>query len=586
MNFNRIKKILVFLFFSIFFLSISNSYAVSETGWSAVFSDILVTIFDLIASIWYVLPIIAWKLLTNDLLYWISMHLDALLWHIWNFSRSLANFLIGFMFVYFIFKFISFEKDASLIKTNLPKIAFWAIIINASWFIIAVLIDVSTVLIAWFWALPLSVSNLNSKTKVAIPKHITFDTRKCDTKNEPWCFNWSYIITSTWDNNMSLDNLQSYEASISWPLFFIWTNILGITTSKQKLLDQAYDNNKKEFRHDWTAIKAIIQIIIILLFTVPLIVLIIVNIVRIFRVWIYIWFSPLIFLDQIFWWKVAASKEKAFWFRNMIWLIFQPALVVLAFSISFIFITALYSSLTRNWKTFKDAKVAGDYTKNVKKIFLMDDSENWIANIKWFWEAQDSSSKTEFIWWFFSYLIVSIIVIILLWTLIKLSFKASEVTSSISDSAFTFTEGLIKTANFIPTPMGMQSIWSIQKLWENVSRLPTSIASKQASSLTQMFWTVTDVEDSKVNSIITKLWITGKKWEWFKEAMNELSKFRNKNVVSSKANAKKLIDEIWKNIIKHLHPNLSVVTEFKSAQTYEKKLEVLLKNQNDIASNL
>ena len=138
MDLKKIKKILTFSSILIFFLFLNISYASNQGQGTSVFWNLLVSIFDLISSIWYVLPIIAWKLLTNDLLYWVSIHLDTLLWNIWNFSRSMANFLIWFLFIYFIFKFITSEKDVSLIKTNLPKIAFWAIIINASWFIIAV----------------------------------------------------------------------------------------------------------------------------------------------------------------------------------------------------------------------------------------------------------------------------------------------------------------------------------------------------------------------------------------------------------------------------------------------------------------
>ena len=576
MDLKKIKKILTFSSILIFFLFLNISYASNQDQGTSVFWNLLVSIFDLISSIWYVLPIIAWKLLTNDLLYWVSIHLDTLLWNIWNFSRSIANFLIWFLFIYFIFKFITSEKDVSLIKTNLPKIAFWSIIINASWFIIAVLIDISTVLIAWFGSLPLEFSSLNETTKIAVPTNITFDSTKCSTKNNG-CFNWNYSIVATWDNKLTLDKLQSYETYISWPLFFMWANILGIPTAKEKLLNQAYDVNNGEFKHNWAAITAIIQIIIILLFTIPIIVLIVVNVVRVFWIWIYIWFSPLIFLDQIFWWKVA-SKEKAFWFKNMIWLIFQPALVVLAFSISVIFITTLYSTLVK-------AKV--DYTDNVKKVFLLDKSANWIVDIQWFWKIQDASSKTEFIWWFFSYLIVSIFIIILLWTLIMLSFKATEVTSSISNSMFDFSTDLMKTVNFIPTPYGAQSIWSMEKLWSNIQALPTDLTSKQAQKLSEKFWTVADISKNKADDTINNINSSDKKSkkEWFENAIKKLEVFKDKWVIDSRENAKQLIDAIEKNIIPEIH-NLTIKDAFKNAKTYEEKLNILLKNQETIKEYL
>ena len=579
MNLKKIKKILTFSSILIFFLFLNVSYANSQGQGTAVFWNLLVSIFDLISSIWYVLPIIAWKLLTNDLLYWVSLHLDTLLWNIWNFSRSIANFLIWFLFIYFIFKFITSEKDVSLIKTNLPKIAFWSIIINASWFIIAVLIDISTVLIAWFGSLSLNFSSLNKTTKIAVPTNITFDSTKCSTKNNA-CFNWSYSIVATWDNKLTLDKLQSYETYISWPLFFMWSNILGINISKENLLNKAYDVNSREFKHNWTAITAIIQIIIILLFTIPIIVLIVVNVVRVFWIWIYIWFSPLIFLDQIFWWKVA-SKEKAFWFKNMIWLIFQPALVVLAFSISSIFITVLYSTLVKAkvWKT--------DYTNNVKKVFLLDKSANWIVDIEWFWKIQDASSKTEFIWWFFSYLIVSILIIILLWTLIRLSFKATEVTSSISKSMFDFSTELMKTAKFIPTPYAAQSIWSMKYLWQNVNRLPSNLFGKQADKLAEKFKITPDIMKTKADNIINNINSSNSKSkrEWFKIAMEKLEVFKDK-WIDTKKNAKELINAIEKSIIPTIIHKTSIEEKLNKAQTYEDKLNILLKNQTTIENDL
>jgi len=578
MYFNKITKYVILSMFLTFFLFYNFSYATeNQTEWTATFTYVLVSLFDLISSIWYILPIIAWKLLTNDLLYWNSLHLDVLLWNIWNFSRSLANFLIGFLFIYFIFKFIVASKDASLIKTNLPKIAFWAIVINASWFIIGILIDISTILIAWFGSLPLAFSDLGSGTKVAIPKNITFDSTKCHMKNNG-CFNWSFSIIATWDNDINLNQLQSYETYISWPLFFMWANILGINTSKEHILNNAYDVNSLQFKHNWAAIKAIIQIILILFFTIPIIVLIVVNVIRVFWVWIYIWFSPLIFLDQIFWWKIA-NQQKAFSFKNMIWLILQPAIVILVFSISVIFIYSIYWSLVDK-KVFNTQENSKKYEENVKKVFLLDNSTNSIVYLTWFWQIQDTSNKTEYIWWFFSYLIVSIIVIIFLWTLIKMSFKATEITSSISGYMFQFSENLMKTIDFIPTPLGVQSIWSFTKLWNRVSSLHTNISSKQSEKLANIFWTIPDIGSVKVKQISENLWSNQSKLklEWFNQALQELQTFKNKQIVNNRENAKKIIDVI----ISKLPDNFSIKDELNKEKDYEEKLNIILWKQNEI----
>jgi len=42
----------------------------------------------------------------------------------------------------------------------------------------------------------------------------------------------------------------------------------------------------------------------------------------------------------------------------------------------------------------------------------------------------------------------------LLWAMIRLSFKSSEITASISDSVYKFSEESLKTVPIIPTPYG------------------------------------------------------------------------------------------------------------------------------------
>jgi len=105
----------------------------------------------------YPMMFLAGKLVDNSLVYWEMFKFDIVLWNLWNMIRNLANYWLGFIFIYYIFWYI-ITKD----KNKNPK---WIIIrsliagvwIQASWFLMAVLIDISTIMIYWIWGLPLSI---------------------------------------------------------------------------------------------------------------------------------------------------------------------------------------------------------------------------------------------------------------------------------------------------------------------------------------------------------------------------------------------------------------------------------------------
>jgi len=573
---NKKNAKLLAVFFSILiFVWISFAYSQNWSAgeWSSSFWDLFMSLADLIWSIWFIFPIIAGKLLTNDFVYWAIFNLDATLWNIWNFSRTLANFIIWFTFIYLILKYLlNFtDKDASILKTWLPKIVISSVLVNMSWFILWVLIDISTILIAAFGSLPANAWVM--EPPLVFPKNIEVTVQKCDPKISPSCIKGSQNVNVKDKNPLTLADLQTYETTISWPLFFIWASILEIWTSKDKLLNQAYDAQAKKFKHDWQAIKAIIKIIIFLLFLIPIIILIVVNIVRIFWIWMYAAFSPLLFLYWIFGKNKLAGANKAFAFKNVIWLIFSPALVVGAFSVSVILILWVADAL--NPTEWTDT-----YEESVKKTFLLDNSDWSVLEID-FWQAQDTwRTWSKYIWWFIGYLIVSLLVIFLSWSLIKLSFKASEVTRWISDKMFKFSEDLFKTIP-MPTPMWPVSLWALKGVWQKIQAIPSNMLSNQTQRLDKIFNKESDVTDSKLNDIERKLSYSNDFNTSLNELFNEISRFKWKTELENSTNAKKLIDKlvtaIWHN------PWLTgIKSTLSTASTYQDKLNIILRNQDTI----
>jgi len=558
------------LFFLFPFISTANT----DTVWSWI-SDLLVSFVDLIWTIWFIFPIIAGKLLTNDFVYWTIFNMDTMLWHIWNFSRTLANFVIWFLFIYLILKHILqfSDKDASLLKSWLPKIVISSILINMSWFILWVLIDISTILIASFWSMP---GNLvwEDTTKLVFPKNIEISVQKCNAKDNVACLKWVHNIDINKKNSVSLKDLQKYETNISWPLLFMWASILEVTNINSSLFNEAYDNQAKKFKSDGAAMKAMVKIFIFIMFIIPIIILIVVNVLRVFWLWIYISFSPLLFLDWI-WWK-NKLQNKNFAFKNVIWLIFSPAIVVLGFSLSTILVLWVADALnTTEWNN--------KYENEVKSTFLMDDWGNWIVEVS-YWTQQDTWSMSKYIWWFFWYLITSILLIIVVWIMLKLSFKATEVTSWVSEKLFNFSEDLFKSVP-IPTPLWWISVWWAKMLWQNIMATPDNLTSKQTEHLVNYFWKIDDLKTSTLNSILSWFHNSLSLVNSLDDAFSELEKYKARREAETSKNIQTLVDTMEKAMNKNIKLK-KYWTDFSRASTYREKIGIILKNMNDIKHHI
>ena len=110
----------------------------------------------------YPLLVVAWKLVDNSLVYWEIFNFDVVLWNLWNIVKNLANFTLWFMFVYYIFRYL-ITKDKKMNPKDLiiKSLIAW-IWIQASWFIMAALIDISTIVTYSVWWLPISILKENT----------------------------------------------------------------------------------------------------------------------------------------------------------------------------------------------------------------------------------------------------------------------------------------------------------------------------------------------------------------------------------------------------------------------------------------
>ena len=118
------------------------------------------SIVAILSWIWIFFAKLAGTFLTNKWIYGEILWIDALLWKYWNVMKNIANFWLWFYFVYVIFKWLinQWKED---ITQKLKDILVWLLIawvwIQASWFLLAVLIDVSNILTYSVWWLPIHI---------------------------------------------------------------------------------------------------------------------------------------------------------------------------------------------------------------------------------------------------------------------------------------------------------------------------------------------------------------------------------------------------------------------------------------------
>lgn len=121
--------------------------------------------YNIIMNVVYILLrpglILAGMSLDNNMVYGTFFKLDAPLWVIWNIIKNFANFALWFMVLVEIIKLIFKFDDSATAASNITKVISKCIIagigIQASWFLLAATVDLSTVATYGIGWLPLSV---------------------------------------------------------------------------------------------------------------------------------------------------------------------------------------------------------------------------------------------------------------------------------------------------------------------------------------------------------------------------------------------------------------------------------------------
>ena len=136
----------------------SDTFQEKAINWYEKLSFIQKTIYVVL----YPLLVVAWKLADNSFVYWEVFGFDAVLWQLWNIVKNFANFGLWFLLVYKIFEFLLKWQKPWEMKKLLISWLIACVWIQASWFFMYVLVDVSTILAYWVWWLPISILKENT----------------------------------------------------------------------------------------------------------------------------------------------------------------------------------------------------------------------------------------------------------------------------------------------------------------------------------------------------------------------------------------------------------------------------------------
>ena len=152
--------IIIALFFWFSFAEGTEEGGDEEESWEDQqgFLDILNTLLTVTYILLWPLLAVAGTSVSNEFVYGSVFFMDNNLWEFWNIMKNFANYIIWFVFLLSIlFYMVNYKQESYSPKKIFPKILIATVWVQASWFILALLIDLSTILTYTLWMLPLEV---------------------------------------------------------------------------------------------------------------------------------------------------------------------------------------------------------------------------------------------------------------------------------------------------------------------------------------------------------------------------------------------------------------------------------------------
>lgn len=528
--------------------------------------------FSMLQRLWIPMANFAWEFLTNNWVYGEAIGLDALLRQYRNVIKNIANFCLWGYFVYTIFKALIKKDD---ISKKIKDILLWLMVagvwIQASWFLTAAVLDVSTITLAVAWSLPSQMVStkpeLEGKMKVVLSWFLNkeqtmvvswyvYNLLPTDAKaNETLSVN-QYALAKPIPVEQFLDSLMPNQHSVSGPLIFMWQAILDTTMTVPT--DNSSTNWLKK-----TILNTILVSWTTVVYSIEMIVLCVMAIFRVIYLWMFIILSPL----AILLWCLQKSGEK---FDEKKWLwsflkniqiktfllnAFKPTIIVLWMWIAVMFTTLMA------WVINTDATI--DFDNNwVKFSSVADITSNAVAEKSYTTTMESGYLKFTLAHaakWFMEVLL-SILTVVLVYCIIRFAVNMWKWDDFVSKK----TKNLQKTAQDLITSTPFIPVTWYDKQWvpttkymsaKSAFNLPNEAISRRQGKIDEK-------NRSQQSEVIDSL---------FKNE-NFLSEWQKNQIISAKAG------KTWMNALEAQRTAIRKIRDDKNNKTWK---SMTLNKQND-----
>ena len=491
-------------------------------------------VWRLTSWVWIILWSIDGVLMSNSMVYWEFMWFDIYLWKIWQISRNFANFAIWIIFLYSILRYIFDFSNQVKVKETLKQILFASVLVQASWFLVMAIVDLSTIALATVTSFPSQVIASSTKVETYLHQQIqankilkedcivinAFSDSYLDWSSEHWyenCELWWEAASQIDKQNMLIDNLVPNANNLKWPFLMLWFTALNT----QDIVWGIDGENCADL-----ITKIIISMLfdawITILYSFALLVLAIILVFRLFYLRIFIALSPIIVLFSVVK-DLWLSNNKELWIKKTLKLIFQPVIFWFFMSLMFLFVVVTQWYFNSKWWNFSWWWVT--LTSSSQPPYT---SELSLGDSVKLFVKQWTKRLTDIALTLFS--------LYFMWYLVKLALLQWKTWISSVDN---FVKGVTDTvwntlgnAGVIPTPK-----WAI---WFNqLKRVPdtwvsqyttdlTANTTKAKKKLSAIFWLNNSIDDLNDNQKIdlNSLANPGKNW---KDLLDTLDVIRSEN---------------------------------------------------------
>ena len=456
---NQIKKKLntksllkiIWVFFISWFLISNSVFAQSQTtaqDWLEFFNVNLNTILSLLSWLWIFLAGIAGKLMSNERVYGSVIHLDIYLWKLRNIMKNFANFTLVALVLVEVVK-IAIGQSKEGVSKIFTKTLIAAVLIQASWFVMWAVIDISNITVSAVWSFPRVFMQDNKEFWAGLDVFANnFQQMNYEISNE-WVVRQVDPGDATkieWDKDGLIDAILPNTNSVSWPLIFMWASVFRFNE---------YTDISKLDNINWKKItlSMSLKLLVILFYTIALMFLVVANIIRIWFLWIFIVLAPIIVIYLTFLKKWSKWLSQYFDVWSVLSAVFKPTLFVWYLSLMLIVLVLVKEYFAIN----PNAEIWWVNISTTENSSMMN-TEMWTVEIKWN-ILKDTLSQWQSM---FSDLFVFLLWIFLMWQLVKLAISDEWPIGKTMNSIWLnsdLVEWAMKTMPILPWWFG---VWALR----------------------------------------------------------------------------------------------------------------------------